>query len=514
MNLSDWIERHSAFTPEKTAIRFFETSSDGDPLIWNYAQFAKRIRQLARGLKHELGVGRGDRVGFLGMNHPDMLVMLFACARLGAMLVPLNWRLVPPEHEYILQNAGMHSLVVEQRFREHTESILCRFPAVNFVSLDFSGESWKSFASILMESGGDDLNTHVGYENPLLILYTSGTTGKPKGAVLTQNALFWNALNSMHLHEFTSRDHVLSVLPLFHAGPLNIQTTPALYTGKEVTLASRFDPGETLKLIEEMRPTLLLLVPATMQAMLRHPAWGKTDLSSLRMLVTGSSVVPLDLIKAYHQRNIPVGQVYGSTETCPISVYLRTEDAVRKEGSTGKSALHTEVRIVNENGTDQPENVPGELLVRGPNVMREYWGNVQATAAALHEGWYRTGDIGFQDNEGFIYINDRKNDIIISGGENIYPAELEVILLEKEGVTDAAAVARHDPEWGEVPVVFLVCQSFEKPGKVEVLSWFNNRIARYKAPRDVYFLDEMPRNSMGKVLKYELRKIASKYMGS
>lgn len=505
-NASRWIEQHAAFTPDKPALRFFRKPEAEE--VWSYSDLDQRVRGWARGLKHTLGVGRGDRVAFLGYNHPDLLALLFACARLGAMLVPLNWRLAPQEHVYIVRNSGAHVLVLEADFQKHAREIEQAVPECRCVSLEFEASGWCSHESLLEGDGPDDANPNVGLDSPWLVVYTSGTTGRPKGAVLTQEALFWNALNSVHLHDLSSRDRVLSVLPFFHVGPLNIQTTPALYVGAEVVLTPRFDPGLTLKLVREVHPDLLLLVPVTMQALLLHPEWEPSDLSSLRMVVTGSSVVPADLIEGFHRHGVPVGQVYGSTETCPIAAVLRREDAWHHIGSTGKPALHCEVKIVGESGQAVPPGESGELWVRGPNVMLEYWGDAQATAEAFSEGWFRTGDVGYRDLEGFITIHDRKKDIIISGGENIYSAELEAILRDHPAVADAAVVARPDSGWGEVPVVFLEC----KPGKSldtkQVMAMFQNRLARFKHPKDVIFLPALPRNTMGKVLKYELRQQA------
>ena len=507
MNCTNWIEKHANFVPDRIALRFLP-NPDAPAWEWSYADFAGRVRKLARGLRQELGIGRGDRIAFLGYNHPDMLALLFACARLGAILVPLNWRLAPAEHEYILRNAGVSTVVCEQDFLKHAEHCQAALPENRWVALGFTQEGWVQFNALLNSGNGDDANPGIRPETPLLLVYTSGTTGRPKGAVLTQEALFWNALNSVHLHDFTSQDHVLSVLPHFHVGPLNIQTTPALYVGAEQTLTPKFDPGLVLRLIQELRPTLLLFVPVTMQALLQHPDWESTDLSSLRMIVTGSSVVPINLIEGFHQRGIPVGQVYGSTETCPIAAVLRSKDAFRKIGSTGKPALHCEVRVMDEDKNEVPDHMPGELWVRGPNVMREYWGNAEATAEVFRNGWYRSGDVGYRDEDGFLFIHDRKRDIIISGGENIYPAEIEGTLNEHPGVVESAVVGREDAQWGEVPVAFIITRSPETATPEALKAYLQQRLARFKHPKEFRFLATLPRNTMGKVLRYELRALA------
>lgn len=501
MNLSCWIERQADFAPDKTAIHFENTTL-------SYAALAQRVSAIATMLKHQLAIGRGDRVGFLGLNSPDFLALLFASARLGAMLVPLNWRLAPPEHSYILQDAGIDVLIAEAEFVAPMDSIRPQHPGCKFVAQGTAAEHWLDFETLLDSAEGDDSNPHVDYDCPLLIVYTSGTTGYPKGAVLTQQALLWNALNSLHMHDLSSQDHVLSVLPMFHVGGLNIQTLPALYTGATVTLQPRFDPAMVLAAIEQRRPTLTVLVPATLRALIQHPQWQTSDLSSLRCVSTGSSIVPTQLMTPFHERGIPVIQVYGSTETAPIAIYLRPQDAVTHLGSTGKPALHCEIRIVDEQNNDVPAGAAGEILVRGPNVMYEYWGNQQATQESLRDGWFYTGDIGHKNAEGFYYIDDRKKDMIVSGGENIYPAELEQLIQQVEGVNDVAVVARADDRWGEIPVAVIETKTeTAELSEADIITVFEGRLARYKHPREILFVKELPRNVMGKVQKFKVREL-------
>ena len=344
----------------------------------------------------------------------------------------------------------------------------------------------------------------------MLLVYTSGTTGRPKGAVLTQSALQWNALNATHAHDLVSTDHILTNLPLFHVGGLNIQTLPALHAGARVTIERRFDPALALRNIAARRPTLILVVPAAMTAMIHHRDWAATDLSSLRMAMTGSAPVPNALVEAFHQRGVPVGQIYGATETAPIATYLRAEDAHRNIGSCGKSAVHCRIRIVDDEGREVGSGERGEICVRGPSILREYWNNPEATSAAIRDGWFHSGDIGHLDEEGYCYVDDRKNDVIISGGENIYPAEIENLLAEREDLAEYAVVGRAHERWGEVPVAVVVPKSDAEFDASRVLDHFVDRIARYKHPREVIVSDALPRNAMGKVLKYVLREQITK----
>lgn len=497
MDLSCWIERHAAFTPQKTAVRFA-----GEDL--NYAAFAQRIERVAAILAG-LGVRRGDAVAFLGLNNPHMLAMLFACARLGAMLMPLNWRLAPPEHAWMLAHCSPRALFVEAGFLVHAGAFQADLGATRMVSLAAAPPGWLAW---------DDLWRSVtasapreGDENsPVLLCYTSGTTGVPKGVVLTQRALFWNAVNSTHLHDLTSADRVLTTLPLFHVGGLNIQTTPALHVGASVTLHAKFDPTATIDAIERERITLAVLVPAQLTAMMESPRWMSADFSSLRMIVTGSTIVSEWFVRKVGARGVPVVQVYGSTETCPIASYVRAEDAERKAGSAGLPALHCDLKVVDEGGRELPPGRDGEILVRGPNVMNGYWNAPEQTAEALKDGWYHAGDIGHFDEEGYLHVVSRKTDLIISGGENIYPAELENILLESPAIQEACVVGCPDERWGEAVVAAVVLKSGAQMTASDVMALFHGRLARYKHPREIRFLPTLPRTVLGKVQKNQLLK--------
>jgi fatty-acyl-CoA synthase len=438
----------------------------------SYSEFWNAIEEKAR----TLDLAKGDRVAWLGYNSPEMLVLLFALARLGAILVPLNWRLTAAEHKTILADCKPKWIGFDKEFESHVQGL--GTPSLQKRSLKNASPAG---------SDSDDV----------LIVYTSGTTGKPKGAVLTQSALLWNGFNSIHAHDLSQSDHVLTALPLFHVGGLNNQTLPALLAGATVTLQRRFDPGHWLAAIAKRRPTISLLVPATLQAVISHPAWPDTDISSLRMLNAGSMVIPDSLIRAFHERGVPVGQIYGCTETAPIATVLLREDAMRKLGSAGKPAPHCEVKLVE-----------GEVWVRGPNVMRGYWNDPQGTAAALTpDGWFKTGDLARIDDEGFYWIMGRSKDVIISGGENIYPAELENVLADCPAIAEAAVVGVDDAKWGESVLVFVVKKENTDLDENAVRALFKDRLAKFKHPRRVVFLDSLPKNAMGKVQKFELKQI-------
>src|SRR5665213_281292 len=497
MNLSDLIARNAAFAPEKPALLF-----EGETL--SYAAFHARIGQATRALEAEFGVTKGDRVAILSLNRPDYLVLLYACARLGAMLVPLNWRLAVAEQLFILRDCSAKVLVLEQAF---AEILLALEPGTAVAGFDFAPPRGKSFNALLTHAHGDVRDTDANLSCPLLIVYTSGTTGRPKGAVLRQEALLWNGVMSQHMHDLTSEDHVLTVLPFFHVGGLNIQTTPALHAGATVTIHSRFTPDAALATFERERPTLTVLVPATIQAVTDHPRWATTDLSSLKAISTGSTIVPPHLIERFVARGVPVLQVYGSTETCPVSVYTRFGGDLSRIGSTGLPGLCCEAAVIDDAGRELPSGTPGEIAIRGPNVFTEYWGKEAATRETLQDGWYRSGDIGVRDADGYFYVHDRKKNLIISGGENIYPAEVERVLLEHPDVSECGVIGQPDSRWEEVPVAYVIRRSGCRVEADDLRAHVLGQLARFKVPRDIVFVDDLPRTALGKVQHFMLRQL-------
>ena len=499
-NLSFWLEKNADFTPEKIAIHF-----EGEAVT--YKNFTKKVHDYARALKHVYGVGRGDRIAFLGMNHPDLLYLFFACARLGVIFLPLNWRLAIPEHLFILKDATVKVLIFDADFEKHANELRKDLPDCEFISSDFETDNWQSLQKDAKIAKGDNSNPHVSMETPFLLVYTSGTTGRPKGAILTQQAIQTNAHNSIHYSGMNDADHILTALPMFHVGGLNIQTTPAFYVGATVTIHRRFDPKKILKSIQTEHPTLLVLVPATIQAVIAQPEWMETDLTSLRLVNSGSSMVPLPLIMAFHDRGVPVTQVYGSTETGPIAIYQKVENAWKKPGSAGKVAMHCEMRIVDNNDNDVQQGQSGEIILKGGNILYEYWGNETATKDAIRDGWFYTGDIGYQDEDHDLWINDRKKDVVISGSENIYPAEIEAFIHEMADITDGVIVGKPDEKWGEVPVAVVIKEKGADLSEIDFLERFQGQLARYKHPKAVYFVEDLPRTAMGKVVKYEVRKL-------
>jgi fatty-acyl-CoA synthase len=492
MDLARWIEQSAAFTPDKLAIRFAR-----DDL--SYSDFAERIRRTVSRLV-ALGVRRGDRVAYLGRNHPEMLALLFACARCGAIIVPLNWRHAAPEHARVLADCAPCAILVDAAFTARSHALRDGHPGMTWTTLGDAPAGWIGWDDLDVTLAADQASPGSA-EDPVLICYTSGSTGVPKGVVLTQNALFWNALNSTHMHDLTSSDRVLTTLPLFHVGGLNILTLPAFHAGASVTLHEQFDPLAAIEAIERERITLTVLVPAQLTAMMDHPRWRQADLSSLRMITTGSTIVSEAFIRRVNDCGLRLIQVYGSTETCPIATYVRAENADRKAGAAGLPARHCEVRVVDGEDKDMPLGHDGEIIVRGPNVSRGYWNMPAATAETFRGGWYHSNDIGHFDEEGYLHVVSRKTDMIISGGENIYPAELENILLESSAILEACIVGRPDERWGEAVVAIVVLQPGARMSEADVLALFDERIARFKRPREIRFAKALPRTALGKLMR-------------
>jgi fatty-acyl-CoA synthase len=487
ISLDGWLSARALRSPERLALTF-----EGE--TWTYADFERRIAGVAGTLRAG-GVQRGDRVGYLGFNHPAFLVALFAANRLGAMFVPLNFRLTGPELEYIAGDAGIHTLLVGDEHRELAEQIRPNVGCKRFLFQDSppGGQPVPAAGS----GKADDV---------AVIMYTSGTTGRPKGAMLTNGNLWWNNVNAMLTMDVESSDVTLNSAPLFHIGGLNVTTLQAFMKGAHVVLHKQFDPAAFLADVPRYRVTTHFAVPAMLLFVSGHPAFAEADLSSLRMIVVGGAPVPESLLRLYQARGITVLQGYGLTETSPMVTFLTPESALAKLGSAGKPPLLTDVRLADPDGVTLEEpHARGEVCVRGPNIMAGYWQQPEATAAAIRNGWFHTGDVGYFDDEGFLYICDRVKDMVISGGENVYPAEVENVLYRHPAIAEVAVIGLPDETWGEAIVAVVAL----KPGAeltLEALQDFAApQLARYKIPRRVQFVEALPRNSTGKVLKFDLR---------
>ena len=508
MNPCDWIAGHAARTPDKLAIRF----GDAD---WTYAALAREADRLARALVAS-GVQRGDRVAFLGLNSPREIALLAACAHLGALFMPINWRLTAHEQRQMLGDCQPALLMLDAHFSASRSSLGAGLPDATLVAQGCAPPpGWLDYDTFV--AGAADVAVPVASGAPhdtLLLCYTSGSTGSPKGAMLSQQAVAINAEHSIELHTMQADDVVLTTLPLFHVGGLNNQTTPALCAGATIVLHPKFDVEATFDAIERERVTLTVLVPAQLTAMMAHPRWASADFTSLRMISTGSTIIPDHVTRAVHARGVPLVPIYGSTETCPIAACLAPEDARRKAGSTGRAARHCELRIVDEFDADVAPGARGEVLVRGPNVMSGYWKQPEASAAALAGGWFHSGDLGHFDAEGDLWIDGRVKDMIISGGENIAPAEIENVLLECDDIAEASVVGLPDARWGEAVVAVVAPRAGGEIDGERVLALLDGRVARYKHPKRVIFVAELPKTALGKVRKEDVRRLVESQYGA
>jgi fatty-acyl-CoA synthase len=463
-----WIRDRARTTPERVAIDHLGRTVTYEELDAASERLAGAFR--ARGL------ARGDRVATLTGNSPEHAAVFFACAKAGLIIAPLSWRLAPAELAYQLEDAEPALFLVEDEYAE-----LARASGRPFEQLALTSES------------GAALDAEVGDDDPLLLVYTSGTTGRPKGALLTHANCFWTNLSFDLATGVSDGDVVLQILPQFHCGGWNVHALLAWWKGATVVLERAFDPARCLALIEEKRITTMMGVPANYLFMSQEPSFAGADLRSLRRAVVGGASMPEALLETWRLRGVEIVQGYGLTEAAPNVLCVPPEDAVRKAGWAGKPYPHVDVRL-------SPE---GELQVRGPNVFAGYWRNPGATAEVFDGEWLRTGDVAERDEEGFYRIKDRLKDMYISGGENVYPAEVESVLHEHPAVADVAVVGVPDERWGEVGVAFVVPAT--DISEEQLVEFVRERLARFKAPKVVRLVDVLPRSGLGKVLKDELR---------
>jgi fatty-acyl-CoA synthase len=460
--------------------------------------------------KRNWASSRGDRVAFLGGNSPELLQILFACARVGAVFAPLNIRMTAEQLRVFLRHFQPSCMFAETMYAETVADSLAGLGNVVRVMFDIPKQerhTLQTLDALFATAPRVGPNENLPDDQPAMIVYTSGTTGTPKGAVLTHETLFYNAMNAIHAFDMTSLDEILTASAMSHVGGLAVHTMPAMLAGATVTIHRDFDAGAALRDIEKYRITLLSARPIMARPMIRHPDWHEADLSSLRSVTSGSTKVPLHLMKPWFDRGIPVQQNYGLTEAIPPVTTVPRNDAFRKQGSVGKPVLHCRGRVVDSEMQDTAPGERGQIILRGRSLFREYWRNPSATAEAFHDGWFLTGDIGHIDDEGFFYVDDRIKDIIIVGSSNVYPDDLERILLECDAVDEAAVVGRPDPENGEAIVACIVLKKGQTMSEQEVIALFDGRLAEYQKPSDILFMESIPKTMSGKVHKLTLRQL-------
>ena len=495
--------RRRAFRAEHRPALSFEGRT------WSYADMQAAIEQRAA-VFASLGIGRGDRIAWLGFNHPDILFALYAAARIGAILVPLNFRLASRELKQIIDDAEPSVVIADRTHRPLIEAVRDTLGCRHFLSADEDDAPapWQSLPALLDARSAPVDPVDGGPDDVVLLIYTSGTTGRPKGAMLSNENLWTNNLNWLLANDFTSRDVTLANAPLFHVGGLCVVLTPTLLAGGHVVLQKGFDALDFIRTVERARVTVTFAVPAMMLFTSQHAAFADADLSSLRLIVAGGAPVPEPLLRLYAARNIPVSQCYGMTEATSGVTFLETDRALAKLGSCGRAGMLSEVKLIDFDGRPITEpDVPGEVCMRGGNVIKGYWRLPEVSAASFDaDGWFRSGDVASRDAEGFYTIRDRVKDMIISGGENIYPAEIESLLYEHPAIAEVAVIGAPDARWGERVLVIAVLKPEQALTLDAVLAFVDGRLARYKLPRELHVIDAMPRNPNGKVIKTELRQ--------
>jgi fatty-acyl-CoA synthase len=495
--LGSWPARRARMSPERIALKH-----DGDAV--SYGELADRVRRLAHALL-DLGVGVGDRVAYLGPNQPAFLECLFATGAVGGVFVPLNIRLAPAELAYMLDDSQTSVLFVD----ESLAGLAAELGELRTVRRRISTGGGQSGEYGQLLAAATDISlpaVDVSLDDVCMIMYTSGTTGQPKGAMLTHGNLTWNCYNLLLDLDLTGAEVALVSAPMFHTAALNHTALPVFLKGGTSVLVGKFDPASSFDLIAEHRITLMFGVPAMFQQIALSDRWATADLSSLRILHCGGSPVPEALIRTYQDRGLTFVQGYGMTESSPGVMVLRPEDTIRKVGSAGKPHFFTEARIVSPDGHDVADGQSGEIVVRGPNVMKGYWNRQTDTDAALADGWLHTGDIGIQDQDGFFFIVDRVKDMIISGGENIYPAEVERVLHEHPAIAECCVVGVQDERWGEVGRAIVVPKAGTTIDPDEVLAFLTARLAKYKVPKTVVTAQMLAHNATGKLRRNDIKQ--------
>ncbi len=498
VTMASWVAGHAARKPGKAALIF-----KGERI--SYAALDARAGQVARGLK-DLGVRKGDRVAALLLNGPEVIELLLACNRLGAIFLPINFRLSAEEVAFIADDATPELLVFHAAFAPVAEKVRAGSQVRTWVQVGGTVAAGTLAYPALHQGKTPGQSEAVHGSEPAMMMYTSGTTGRPKGALLSHANLLWNDVQVLASVPAQDDDLNYCAAPLFHIGGLNVLTGPLLYRGGTTLIDEKFDPRAALDTIAKEKVTCAFMVPAMWGAMATVPDFDKFDLRALRYAIVGGAPCPLTVLEFYAQRGISFREGFGLTETAPIVCLLAKEDGIRKSGSVGHPANHVELRIVDDADRDVEPGQPGELCVRAPNVMLGYWNRPEETAAALRGGWFHTGDLARRDDEGYVFIVDRKKDMVISGGENVYPIEVEQVLFRHPSIADVAVIGVPDPRWGEAVVAVVVLkEGATHPTTEELTRFCEGKLAHYKQPRRVETVKALPRNATGKVLKQELR---------
>ena len=498
--LGEMLARWARKNPDKEALVFKDKR-------FTYSQFNERVNRLAHGLL-KLGIARGDKVAVIFMNCSEIIESYFALAKISAVAVPLNFRFTGAEYQYQIDNSDARALIYASMFKDVVASIRSQLPKVKHcicVSKE-KVEGTIDYETLLKANSHTEPLIMVEDNDPAFIMYTSGTTGKPKGAVITHKNEIMVGINASISHEGLGKQ--LLVFPLFHQAALGLLII-GVFNGETAVILDDPTPENIVEAIQKEKIESVALVPSLWNWIVNHPQVSEYDLSSLRMGTTGTAPMPLEVKKRIFELlpNMKLQEAFGMTETCGTGTSATHEDIIRTQGTVGKPRINIEVRIVDADDNDVPAGQMGEIVYRGPTVMKEYYKNPIATAEAFRGGWFHSGDLVRQDEEGYIYVVDRLKDMIISGGENIYPAEIEDVLFSHPKILEAAVIGVPDPDWGESVKTCVVLKKGQKMTEEEVIAFCKEQLASYKKPRIVQFMGTLPRNTAGKVLKTTLREM-------
>lgn len=504
----DWLEKRAQLSPDRVALIDAETGQEV-----TYAQWNQRANRVAHALYH-LGMRKHDRVAILAMNSLEYLDLLFACQKGGFILQALNWRLSSVELEKLIQSGTPRVLVYSPEFASKV-SELCghahiRVDHVIAIGASVAASEHLSWHDMLRHASNNLYSlpeqASLTVDDPWLLCYTGGTTGLPKAAILTHGTVTWNAINTVVSWGLTPDDTTILNLPLFHTGGLNVFTTPLVHIGGCSIVCRSFDTDQVFDLIEDHTITVLVGVPTMLIMMQQHPRWHTTNFSSFKAIFSGGAPCPLPIIERFFEKHVNFKTGYGLTEAGPNTFWMPDEDGRRKAGAVGFPLFHIQIRIVNEAGQDCRPDEVGELRIKGPHVIPGYWNNPGATSKAIIDGWLHTGDLARRDSEGYIYVVGRSKDMIISGGENIYPAEIESALLGHPSIAEAAIIGVPDTKWGEVGRAVVVLKAEAQVNASELLSYLSEHLASYKLPRSVVFVQSLPKTGAGKIDKQALQQ--------
>lgn len=505
INIGSLIQHRAMLSPNKEGLV--------DDRRMTFRELNQEVNRAAHAFR-AMGIQAGQRIALLCKNHRSFVTAFFGAAKCGIITIPINWRLHPQEIQYILEDSGASILIYDAAFSDKVQQLQPISTVQRYIPVGNSESGDPSFDALISSCPTDEPELETTGDDCILIMYTSGTTGKPKGAMITHTNLLFASIGITHVIDWWERDRFLSVAPFFHIGGF-VPLITNIHTGATSILMADFDPIRGWKTVEQERITTMMTVPAMLTAMHQVFDQAAADIFSLRNITCGASAVPKTLIEAFAQRGISVQQVYGITEYTGAVSFWKKEMDPTKSDFMGKTVFHGEVKIIDVNTKKElPAGQVGEIVCRGPQVFTGYWQRPQETAETVEDGWLHTGDLGMVDQDGFLYVVDRLKDMIISGGENIYSTELEMVLLQHPGVAEVAVIGVPDERWGEIPRAYVVPRSGWSITAEELIQHCRERLASYKCIKEVVFLEQLPRNAVGKILKVQLKQEAAKHSAS